>query len=208
MSYKTFASMNIAIAGSGDLAEAYAISYVAAGHVVYLAGKNGSKPSKTGVAAKLDSIIACSIEEAAREADLIIICAPPKDVREIAYWLGDVRGKLIIDASANLELTIDEQLNTANAIKAITGSSYIIKVFCTRSYRKMLKPCFNSEDVKWIMVGDSKKAKEAVKILAHDLGVSSFIDLGSAENIPLLDELAYGWKAKAAREYATVQESR
>ncbi len=197
MSYKTFVSMNIAIIGTGKTAEAYAASYAVAGHEIFLASRHGLKPAGRSALEAFDNIVQCSIEEAAKEADIILISAEPKEIREIAYWLGDVRKKVIIDASANMLTGSDEQVNTAGAIKAITGSPYIVKVFSTKDYRQILKPYFKSDEIKWIMAGDCKKAKEATKILATDLGVSSFIDLGESESIPLFDELTKNWRKQA-----------
>ncbi len=200
MGYKKFVSMNIAVIGSGVTVAEYGIRYALAGHDVFIALQGNDAGRVNKILAPYDNIVACSIENAAAVADLIVIASQPKDVREIAYWLGDVRGKVIIDATANIHTTTDEQINTAGAIKAITGSQHIVKVFSTRGYEILLKPLFRQQNVQLILVGDSKKAKEITKILTTDLGVNDFIDMGADEALPLFDELTKCWRTLAAKD--------
>src|ERR1700722_2696847 len=118
MGYKKFVSMNIAIIGNSKTAEAYGIRYALGGHDVFIAPKGGDNPGMNQRLAVYDNIVVCSIEDAAAVADLIVIASSPKDVREIAYWLGDVRGKVILDATANIHSGSEEQVNTVGVIKA------------------------------------------------------------------------------------------
>lgn len=193
MGYKTFVSINIAVVGVSETAQVYAARYALAGNEVFLAWKSGQRCKAMPAVKSFDNIHVCDIETAAAEADVIVIVAPPEDVREIAYWLGDVRGKVIIDDTANFASSAGETINTVNAISAITGSQSIIKVFCTRGYEHILEPLIHRHDVQWILVGDSKKAKEATKILARDLGVKGFIDFGGSEALPQFDAMTRCW---------------
>lgn len=199
MGYKTFASMNIAVIGTGTTVVAYAMRYAGAGHNVFISVMGGDNAALASKLAAFDNIAVCNIENAASVADLIVITSSPRDVREIAYWLGDVRGKVIIDATANIHSAVHEQVNTQGAIKAITGSQHIVKVFSTRGYEELLKPLFRQDKVQLVLVGDSKKAKEVTKILTLDLGVNNFIDLGSDEALPLFDEMTKCWRNLAAK---------
>jgi len=185
--------MKIALIGTGDIAEAYALRYAESGHEVLMAWKGNNKGISPALA-MIENISTCSIEEAAYQADMIVIATSPADVREVAYWLGDVRGKVIIDATANIHVNLDEQVNTFWAIKAITGSLHIVKVFTTRGYEQLLKPLFKHERIQLIMVGDSRKAKEIVKILTLDLGTKDFFDMGGSETITLFNEMTAGWR--------------
>ena len=199
MSYKTLVSMNIAVIGAGEYMEDFATNYALAGHEVFIAWKSAAEGKAKPTLKLCDNINICSIEDAADIADVIVISSMPKDVREIAYWLGDVRGKLIIDATANIS-GADEYVNTFAAIKAITASAHIVKIFCTKGYEQILKPLLKTDDTQWILAGDSKKAKEATKILARDMGVDSFVDLGAADTIPLFDAMARCWQEMIAKQ--------
>jgi len=189
MGYKTFVSMNIAIIGVSQIAEQYAMAFAGAGHEVFMASKEGDKKCINPLLQSLDGINYCSIEEAADIADLVIIATSPKDVREVSYWLGDVRRKVIIDATSNVFAGIDEQVSTVCAIKAITGSPHIVKAFHTKGYEQLMKPLFNGAHVELIIAGDSKKAKEITKIMALELGISRCYDFGAGDVIPLFNSM-------------------
>ena len=207
MGYRTFASMKIALIGTGEVAEAYALRYAQAGHEVLMAWKEEANTSISPALAEMECISFCSIEDAAAAADLIVIASSPIHVREVAYWMGDVRRKVIIDATSNINAHIDEQVKTVCAIKAITGSQHIVKVFSTRGYEQMLKPMFQHENVQLILVGDSKKAKEVVKILTIDLGVNLFFDMGGNEAIPLFNAMTSAWRKIAGEQQKVVSAS-
>jgi predicted dinucleotide-binding enzyme len=186
--------MNIAIIGACETGKAYAAAFAFAGHNIYMAWKDGDKPDINPILQAADNIHFCSIEEAAGVADLIFIATPPKDVREVAYWLGDVRRKVIIDASANIFVPNEENIKTACAIKAITGSAHVIKIFNAKGYEDVLKPIFKSQKIDLLLAGDSKKAKEIMKILALELDMKDCYDFGDGNAIPLFDEMAKCWR--------------
>ncbi|MES2702039.1 MAG: NAD(P)-binding domain-containing protein [Bacteroidota bacterium] len=200
MGYKTFVSMNIAIVSTGDAGDMYATAFAFAGHDVYMAWKDGEIPAPNPMLAEFDNVHVCSIEEAAEVADLVIIATAPRDVREVAYWLGDVRRKVIIDASGNIDVPYNEAVQTACAIGAITGSQHVVKVFNARGYEQILKPLFKGDAIELLMAGDSKKAKEITKILAVELGITATYDLGTSDTIPLFDELTKCWRSLAATQ--------
>jgi len=203
--YRAFVSMNIAVIGTGVTVETFVTSYALAGHEVFLAWKNGDNTGVSPFLYTLDNVHICSIEEAAEVADMIIIATPSEHVREVSYWLGDVRNKIIIDATANLD-TVGSRINSAAAIKAITGSGNIVKVFSTRGYETMLQPLFKDENVRLVLAGSSRKAKEAVKILTRDLNVHLFFDMGGDDAIPLLNEMVWAWQNLFARHISTKKE--
>ena len=199
MRYKQFVSVNIAVIGPAKYAEEYAIRYAAAGHMVSIALMGGDDPDRTRNRMRVfDNISVCGIEDAAEDADMIVIASQPKDVREVAYWLGDVRNKVIIDCTANLMSEAEEMFNTIEAIKAITAAPNIVKVFSTRGYEQMLQPLFGHSDVQLIMAGESKKAKELAKILTVELGVDRFLDLGGADGLILFNEMIKSWHKASA----------
>jgi 8-hydroxy-5-deazaflavin:NADPH oxidoreductase len=206
MSYKVLVSMNIAIIGVGEIAENYAAGFAFAGHKVFAAP--GETTHEMGRAVRsLDNVHVCNIEDAAHLADLVIIATAPKDVREVAYWLGDVRRKVIIDASANIRAPDDELVRTLGGIQAITGSAHVVKVFDTQGYEQMLKPLFKQGIPDLLLAGDSKKAKAVAEILGIELGMKTFCDFGGNDTIPLFNEMTKGWR-NLKSTYATEKNHR
>lgn len=194
MSYKTFVSINIAIIGNSEIAQLYALAFAQAGHEVFIAWKEGERSNLRQVMHMIDRINVCSIEDAAALSDLIIIATPPEDVREVAYWLGDVRRKVIIDATSNVRSNAGDRVRTSSAIKSITGSDHVVKAFHTKGYEKILRPLFDGKKVELLLVGNSKKAKEVTKILMQNLGISKFLDFGQDEQIPLFNSMINCWR--------------
>ncbi|MCD6011299.1 MAG: NADPH-dependent reductase [Flavipsychrobacter sp.] len=191
-------SVNIAVIGSGEMAALYAARFAIAGHEVFIAPDCADKIPQNGYTS-IDNLHGCTIEEASEAADIIVIATQPKNVREVSYWLGDVRGKVVIDATANFIAPVGEQINTVGAIKAITGSSNVVKVFYTKGYEKLLKPLLKNDKPHFVLVSENSKAREVAKIISRDLGISGFIDLGSFESIALFDSLANSWRELALK---------
>ena len=195
--------MKIALIGAGKGVETYAMRYAAAGHEVLMAWKETDRKKINPELTYIDGIRMCGIEEAGELADFIVLATVPEDVREVAYWLGDVRKKIIVDATSNFYFK-DDHVNSFMAIKAITGSIHVVKLFSTRGYEKLLKPLFGHEETQIMMAGDSKKSKEMAKIISEDLGIYTFFDLGGNEAIPLFNELTHGWHKLAIAQDKTV----
>lgn len=192
MGNRNYVSMNIAIIGTTSIAEKYAMRFSLAGHQVFLAKKDGDMALITPLLSSFENITLCDIEYAAEVADLIYIATPQRDVREVSYWLGDVRRKVIIDLTGNVHAPGDETVNTIAAIMAITGSQHVVKAFDTDGCAHLLKPLFRSP-VELVLAGDSRKAKEITKILSLELGIARFFDLGGSETLPLFNEMAKCW---------------
>lgn len=194
MSYKVLASMNIAVIGAGEVGTHYASEFIVNGHNVFMATNDGDHGHvSVGLAAR-ENFTFCSIEAAADVADMVVIATAPRNVREVAYWLGDVRRKVIIDATCNVHAPEEELVKTVCAIKAITGAQHIVKAFNTKGYEHLLAPLFNNLPVDMLLVGDSKKAKEVTKIMSTEIGLNHFYDFGGDEHIPLFNEMTKCWR--------------
>lgn len=194
MDFKKLVSLNIAIIGDTDTAELYARAFTSAGHEVYMACSEKNDHVQKAVPDIFGNITYTNISEAARMADFIILATRPRDVREASYWLGDVRRKVIVDVTANVHVPEEEGIKTVCAIKAITGSAHVIKVFYTKGYESILRPLFNGAKVDMLLLSDSRKAKEITRIMAIEIGAKYFYDFGGSENIPLFNEMTRVWR--------------
>lgn len=195
-------SMNIAIIGTCGVAYSYAEELALAGHNVFLACREQDSIVVSDFLAMLESVTVCSIEAAACVADIIIVATEPKDVREVAYWLGDVRNKVIIDVTSNVQTPDDDLVKTICGLRSITGSQHIVKAFSTKGYEQVLSPLFHDRHVDMMLVGESKKAKEMTKILAQDLDMTSFYDFGGNEAIELFNGMTTCWRNLLAQNTA------
>ena len=205
MGYRTFVSLNIAVIGDCKLSEDITEAFVVAGHEVFIANKDGASLPPFGMVEGSGKIHTCNIETAAAEADFIIIATAPQDVREVAYWLGDVRRKVIIDLSPNMPGTGQERINTVGAISSITGSPHIVKALSIHGFEHLFGPLFGGASVQVLLSGDSLKAKEITKIIARELGVQHFYDFGGSDTFGLFDEMAKCCQAIISRHQKELQ---
>lgn len=194
--------MNIAIIGSTRLSQALTAAFLNAGHEVYQAGTQNNQSGNVPRWDTRDDVHYCSIEDAAAAADFIMICTPAADVREVAYWLGDVRRKVIIDLTANVPNSVEGNRSTVKAIHAITGADHIVKLLSLYGHEDLFKPLFGGKQVQVVLAGDSKKAKEVAKIICKELNVTQFHDFGGVDTLPLFNELAKCCRSMMQINYA------
>ncbi len=194
MDFKKLVSLNIAIIGNTEVAETYARAFTSAGHEVHMAFSEREDTLQKAIPDIYGKIHYTTIPEAAAVADFIILATVPSHVREASYWLGDVRRKVIVDVTANVNVADEEMVTTVRAIKAITGSLHVIKVFNTQGYESIIKPLFNGARVDMLLLSDSRKAKEITRIMAIEIGAKYFYDFGGSENIPLFNEMTACWR--------------
>ncbi len=204
MVYRSYVTLNVAIVGNTKVAEELTFAFLAAGHNVCIAGGPGASENEIASNYDTPNLYRCTIEEAASFSDFIIIATEPQNVREVAYWLGDVRNKVIVDLTPNVSATSvpeqHEHFNSAKAISAITGARDIVKVFNFKRQYKLFKPLFDGKKVDMLLAGDSLKAKEITKILMRECGMSHFYDFGGSDSHFLLDEMAPTWRTMIAEK--------
>lgn len=208
MGFKKLVSMNIAVIGDTATAFMYAEGFARAGHEINMAVAGKASFRLPGILDVYDNIRTCAVTDAAAIADFVVLATTPKQVREAAYWLEDVRRKVIVDATANEHVADDDLVKTACAIRSITGSAHVIKTFNTAGYEQILAPLFNGSSADMIMLSDSLKAKEITKIMAIELGMTSFYDFGGSENIPLFNEMTRCWRNLKAVETRSAELSK
>ncbi len=187
--YKAFASMNIAIVGNEKITSVWAQSLALAGHQVFIGIKEDEQITLSFFADEFENIMVTTIADAAEAADVIILATAPQDVREASYLLDDVRSKVIIDNSYLSYRFSDVYLNTINAVKAITGSPYVVKCFQGLGFEPIPRGK-NADDHTVFVAGDSSKAKAMARFIARDLGFDGFLDFGGSDSSALLDEMA------------------
>lgn len=193
MGYKTLVSMNIAIAGNGKYSVALAKGLANAGHNIFLVTMDDEDVVGDELLWQYDNICPASPEYAGAVADLVVMACHPRDVRAMAYFLDDVRQKVIVDLSSLSITPFDEYINTAAAIKAITGSAHVIKCYNRTGNENLIDPHADST-ADMIIAGSSKKGKAVVKLLAKDLQFDRCLDFGDDQMIPMLDSMSIDWQ--------------
>lgn len=195
--------MDIAVIGYGSIATSLAKQLSAAGHRIFIGLKEGDFIPETAFQNLFENIcIAESIEMAAASSDLIIMATSPEDVKEASYLLEDVRKKVILDFSFMNFTHFGNYFNTLSSIKAITGSSFVVKCFNASGFDKARKKTSEDDSIHMFMAGDNLKAKAITRLLMRDIGYPDIHDFGGLDSVPLLDEMAICYHHLLARKDA------
>jgi len=184
--------MNIAIIGSGNVGGALAQQWIKAGHNVLIGAQFPLSEKNISLATKIGEDRFAVIENAIKQCEVILIATPPTAIFEVIEQLGDVSGKVIIDAT-NAVMKTPEPYKTVYQALADKTNAEIVKCFNTTGFENMLNPIYKGEAIDMFMAGDSEKAKEVAKKLALDCGFGSCIDFGKSEKVELLEKFALSW---------------
>jgi predicted dinucleotide-binding enzyme len=184
--------MNIAIIGSGNVGGALAQQWIKAGHTVLIGAQFPLSEKNISLATKIGEDRFAVIENAVKQCEVILIATPPTAIFEIIEQLGDVSGKVIIDAT-NSVMKSPEPYKTAYHALVDKTQAEVVKCFNTTGFENMLDPYYNGQGIDMFMAGDSEKAKDIARQLALDCGFGSCIDFGKADKVELLEKFALSW---------------
>lgn len=185
--------MKIAIIGSGNVGGALAARWAAAGHTILLGVRDLSNFKG---AALLDhpNTSAHPIQDAVREADVVVLATPAPLAVEVAQSLGDTGGKVIID-TMNIVMGRGPAgfTNTSDAILAHTSARDVVKCFNTTGFNNMQNPVYDGTAIDAFMAGDSAKGKALARQLALDAGFAACYDVGGNDQFALMEQFAWFW---------------
>jgi 8-hydroxy-5-deazaflavin:NADPH oxidoreductase len=183
--------MNITIIGTGNVGGALATNWSKKGHNIYLGVQDESNFKGQSLLKNANTFV-FPIHEAVAKSDVILIATPPTAIFDILEQMGDVSGKVIIDATNSI-MKGPEPYKTAYHALADKTEAEIVKCFNTTGFENMQDPIYNSEAIDMFMAGDSSEAKEIAKQLALDCGFGSCIDFGKSDKVELLEKFALSW---------------
>jgi 8-hydroxy-5-deazaflavin:NADPH oxidoreductase len=185
--------MNIAIIGSGNVGGALAQSFIQAGHKVLIGAQLPLSEKSIKLATVIGEDRFTSVENAARQAEVIIITTPPEAVLAIIPQLGDVQQKIIIDTTNSVRTKPEGYATAYHAIKEKTGTELLVKCFNSTGFENMRNPVYNGEGIDMFCAGNSKEAKAVATKLATDIGFATCYDFGGDDKVQLLEQLALSW---------------
>lgn len=185
--------MKITIIGSGNVGGALAQAFLKAGHEV----KIGAQFPLSEKSKKLSSLIGeqnfATIADAVSNAEVIVITTPPEAILNLTPQLGDVRNKVVIDATNSIR-TRPEPFPTAyHAIRKLANTERVVKCFNTTGFENMLNPDFGEAKADMFIAGGDAKAKQTAMQLATDIGFGKCYDFGGDDKVELIEQFAFCW---------------
>lgn|GEM_PF-3400556 len=107
--------------------------------------------------------------------------------------MGDLNGKTVIDTTNSIRARPEPHATGYHAIKAITGTTSVVKCFNSTGFENMRNPIYKGEGIDMFMAGNDAAAKQVATLLSADLGFGHCYDFGGDDRMELLEKLALSW---------------
>ena len=180
--------MRVAVIGTGNVGSVLADKLAHHGHDVVVAAS--SADSAEEAARNVDCRAAGSPDEAAKEAEAIILAVPAAALSEVAAEIrGDVAGKPVVDVS-NGPNVVQAGESLAEALQRQLPQAHVVKAFNTAFATRMADPTNGDKPLDGFIAGDNPDAKQAVAALVRDVGFEP-LDVGDLKNARVLEGMAW-----------------
>jgi predicted dinucleotide-binding enzyme len=191
--------MQIAIIGTGNIGSALVRKWSAAGHHIFLGVRDtGNFKGKDLLNEK--NVRAYPIREAVEKAEVILIAVPSIATADIAKALGNVKGKVIIDAMNSLRAGPEGYKDTFEALKDLCKDAEIVKCFNITGFENIQNPVYHLANpiphdvvLDMFVAGSSAKGKQVATQLSLDAGFANCYDFGGDDKVPLIEQFAFCW---------------
>jgi len=190
--------MKIGIIGSGNVGGTLGTRWAQAGHNVIFGSRNPASDAMRQLAAKAGTTArAASFQEALQAAELLLLATPWPATQSALEGLGDITGKVLIDATNPLlpDLTGLECGTTTSAAEQVARwarGAKVVKAFNTVGFNIMANPAFGPDRPVMFYCGDDAAAKQTVRPLVEQLGFEA-VDAGPLSHARLLEPFALLW---------------
>jgi predicted dinucleotide-binding enzyme len=189
--------MDIAVIGSGNIGGRLATVWALKGHRVILGTRNPAEEKiKKLIASNPTKISAGTVELASRSAEVILLAVPASNAYAVSKQLGEVKGKVIIDAMNAVFRKPEPYTRTSEAITAATGSDHIVKCFNSVGAENIDNPVYGNDRADMLLCGNYASDKAIVRKLAEDCGFNVY-DIGGLDKEPLTEQTALLWASLA-----------
>jgi len=188
--------MQIAIIGAGNVGTALGSGWSKEGHqIIYGVRKPEDEKARALQNAQPKSKV-LPTRDAAREANIVVLCTPWAGTEGAIRDCGDLSGKVVIDATNPLkaDLTLDRGYSTSGAeqVAEWAKGAQVFKAMNQIGAGFMDHPNFSSGMKPAMFVAGNGDQKQTVLQLVGQLGFEA-IDAGGLDKARLLEPLAMLW---------------
>ena len=177
----------IAIIGTGNVGAALGTELAQQGHEIIYGSRSPLGLKALDLAAKTEGDAKTAVPaEAAAHADIVVLAVPGMVVEEVVNGLGDLSGKIIIDATNPLVMdepmhfTFGVETSNGEIVQAAAPNAKVVKAFNTISWQSMISPEDSDGPLYVPVVGNDDAAKQKVSTLIKAMGLTA-VDLGPIE---------------------------
>ncbi len=196
--------MKIGIIGSGNVGGALGGRWAKLGHEVVFGTRNPASGDVQKLAARASGkTSAATLADTAREGEVLLLATPWLATQEIIAALGDLNGKILIDATNPIRadftgLVYGNDTSGGEQVAAWARGAKVVKAFNTVGANIMIDPSFEGHKPVMLYCGDDSASKLVVKKLIDEL-VFEAIDAGPLDQARLLEPFAFLWASLALK---------
>jgi predicted dinucleotide-binding enzyme len=188
--------MKIGIVGSGTVGGTLGRCFARSGHLVAF-GTRRPDSSEMSALAAIPGARIVSQRDAAQSSEVIVLSTPWPATREAIGGLGDLTGKVLLDATNPLKedlsgLALPNDTSGGEKVAEWARGAHVVKIFNTIGYNIMENPRFGDQAATLFYCGDDAGSKKIACDLAADLGFAP-VDAGPLRQSRLLEPFALLW---------------
>jgi len=193
--------MKLAIIGAGNVGGALGTAWAQkAGHEIVFGVRDPAAEKTQALVRKIGSKArAGGLAEAAAYSDVIVLTVPWSAAEAAIRSLGDVNGKIILDATNplamgpdGLGLEIGHSTSAGEKVQGWAKGASVYKTLNTTGFGNMADPVFHGVKSVMFVAGDDAGNKPKVMTLVGELGFD-VVDAGPLRNARLLEAHAMLW---------------
>jgi 8-hydroxy-5-deazaflavin:NADPH oxidoreductase len=190
--------MKVGIVGSGNVGGTLGTRWAKTGHQVTFGSRDpGTAEMKQLLARAGSNARAATLQDAAKSGEVLLLATPWPVTKDIVQGLGDLTGKVLIDATNPLlpdlsGLAVGANTSGAEQVAGWARGAKVVKAFNTVGSNIMDNPPFGIDKPVLFFCGDDAGAKGKVKQLADELGFEG-VDAGPLTQARLLEPFALLW---------------
>ncbi|PRY86132.1 NADPH-dependent F420 reductase [Donghicola tyrosinivorans] len=169
--------MKIAIIGVGNMGGAFAQALAGTGAKVLLGARDGAKAAQL---AKDTGATVLTPNEAAAQADVVILALYFAQAQEFLAQAGDLTGKVLVDISNPItadfkDLVVGHTSSAAEELQALVPAAHVVKAFNTL-FASLIAPAVRAgKTVQTFVAGDDASAVAQVSEVAKLIGLTPVI---------------------------------
>jgi len=193
--------MKLAIIGAGNVGGALGLAWAQkAGHDICFGVRDpNAEKTKALLRAIGSKARAASPADAATSSEMIVLSAPWPATEAVIRSLGNIRGRIVLDATNPLSrgpdgisLEIGRDISGGEKVQGWAAGASVYKTLNTTGFGNMANPVFNGAKSVMFVAGDDEANKPKVLRLVGELGFE-VVDAGPLRIARLLEPHAMLW---------------
>ena len=172
----------VAVIGTGNVGMALGTEFGGIGHTVIYGSRSPDSEKTQALVAKTENASAALPADAAAMADVVILAVPGMVTETVVKGLGDLSGKIIIDATNPLifsgmppVVTYGTDRSMGEIVQEAHPEAFVVKAFNTIGWQMMIDPPTPAPVIP--IAGENADAKAQVSEWVNMLGIET-VDVG------------------------------